>query len=105
MQLDSRERSKMTIKEAIDILNKLKDDNIYGQAVSTVIPLLEKHTPKKPVVKWDDGAYTAYCPTCKRLVYDVDWFKSTKEKYHQTICLHCGQKFTQTSNTLGRWLD
>lgn len=105
MQLDSKECSKMTIKEAIDILNELKDDEIYGSVINMVIPLLEKHIPQKPIAAMDNGAYTAHCPTCKNIIYDADWFKSTKEKYHQDICLHCGQKLTQPSNYLGRWLD
>lgn len=95
----------MTARKAITTLRKLDNDETYGPAVAVAISALEKEIPKKPIEGSECGCCMVYCPNCKGTIYDSDWRKSTQEKYHNDICLHCRQRLTKPSKYLGTWED
>ncbi len=96
----------MTERKAIQILKKFKSHETYGSAVAMAISALNKEIPQKPIDGQDDlGCATVKCPNCHSLLYDSDWLISTQQKYHNDICLCCGQKLTKPTRYLGKWSD
>lgn len=54
----------------------------------TLKELVDKATPKKPIVKYDNfGDGTLCCPNCNQSIVNV-W---SKRKYRPKYCHYCGQ--------------
>lgn len=77
----------MTVKEAIEILKRLRDDldmkSKYVDCFDTAISALEKQEGKKPVEVYPDGkpgvGYFC-CPNCNRRLL------------RRNECVYCGQR-------------
>ena len=95
----------MTESEAIKILqrdlqiqleNKALPDGI--EAIQIAIQALEKHIPKKPIMKpyyKDMEEEYLCCPTCGEILTDRIPMDNKDFYFH---CLNCGQKFNWESD-------
>lgn len=97
----------MTEQEAIQQLiiqrSFSNGNNAKVEAIDMAIKALEKQIAKQPRYKSEYGQHTVYCPNCNSQLFDVDWNRSTQEKYHRSLCICCGQRFTKPTKTLGYW--
>lgn len=93
--------NKMTNQEIIEQLESLKihcedfrdnEDCVWSkdvEALNGAIEALEKHIPKKPILRRQIGLFTIYlfhCPVCDDALIS-EWNKNIANPY----CHHCGQ--------------
>lgn len=104
-QYDREDRPYILARAEIMAIKALEEVEQY-RALGTVEELKEareKQIAKKPLTSKEYCATIVKCPNCNGVLYDSDWYNSTKKKYFNNICLHCGQKLTKTTDFLGRW--
>ena len=101
----------MTASEAIkDIQRQLMEINseepditLSTESLKMAIRALEMRIPKQPTTHMEYSARCVKCPTCRNVIYHPDWYADTMRKYHNDICVCCGQKLTKPSRYLGHW--
>jgi|BioPla2DNA2_1021312.scaffolds.fasta_scaffold83760_3 CO dehydrogenase/acetyl-CoA synthase alpha subunit len=102
----------MTIKEAIENLEKLFSDSTdeeywqtetFAEAVGIAIEALGKQTHKKPDIKSFQGlmrqrtCYTVHCPDCNDKITVLEFMNDSKRRFQEfeecyKHCHNCGQK-------------